>query len=113
MSLAQAARALLDAYAGEFPDHLAGELAQLAQELAAIEAEPIGPHVAIIEHLRAVELHARRIGDPRLFRRLRDAVEATQAHAGRLALEWRAELEREGQRLAELADPAPSQKVGK
>lgn len=106
-SLAQAARELLDAYAGDFPDALNVELVALAQELAAIEAEAIGPAIAAIEHMRAAEHYARRLEHPRLFRAIREAREKTEAHAGRAMLPHHQETEREARRIAGLPDPAP------
>ena len=108
-ALAQAARDLLDAYAGEFPDELNAELVALAQELAVIEAEPIGPAIAAIEHMRAAEHYARRLSAPRLFRTIRDARHKTEAHAGRAILPHHIEVDREARRLAGLPDPAPEE----
>jgi hypothetical protein len=62
-ALASAARAMLDAFGGDFPDHLRGEAAALADELAAIEGEAEGPHMAAIAHMRAAERFAREIAD--------------------------------------------------
>jgi hypothetical protein len=106
-ALASAARAMLDAFGGDFPDHLRGEAAALADELAAIEGEAEGPHMAAIAHMRAAERFAREIGDRRLFKHVRAAVEAVEAHAVRLVLPVTAEAEREAQRLAEWPDPLP------
>lgn len=105
--LARAARELLDAYAGDFPDALNVELCALAQELAALEAEPIGPEIAAIEHMRAAEHYARRLSAPRLFRAIRDARERAEQHAGRAILPHHQETEREARRIAGLPDPAP------
>jgi hypothetical protein len=107
MSLALAARAMLDAYGGDFPDWIRGEAAALAQELAATEAEELDPHTAAIEHMRCAELFARDIGDRRLFATVRAAVEAIERHAGRTIQPHAAEVEREAQRLAAWPDPAP------
>jgi len=106
-SIAQAARAMLDALGSDVPDTLLPEATQLAQELAAIEAEPVGPHIAAIEHMRAAELFARSIGDRRMFKHVRAAVEAVERHAGRMVLPHFAEAAREAHRLAELPDPVP------
>jgi hypothetical protein len=108
-ALAQAARELLDAYAGDYPDALNVELVALAQELAVIEAEPIGPAVAAVEHMRAAEHYARRLSAPRLFKHIRDARERTEAHAGRAILPHCKEVDREAYRLADLPDPAPEE----
>lgn len=106
-ALAQAARDLLDAYAGEFPDELNAELVALAQELAALEAEPIGPEIAAIEHMRAAEHYARRLSSHRVFRAIRDARHKTESLAGRAVLPHHQETEREARRIAGLPDPAP------
>lgn len=98
---------MLDAYGGDFPDWIRSEAAALAQELAAIDAEPMGPHVAAIEHLRCAEGFARDIGDRRLFATVRAAVDAIERHAGRTVQPHAAEVEREAQRLAAWPDPAP------
>lgn len=105
--LAQVVRELLDAYGGDFPDWIRGEAAAVADELAAIEAEADGPHMAAIAHMRCAERFAREIGDRRLFKHVRAAVEAVERHAGRMALPFTAELQREEQRLAAWPDPVP------
>lgn len=108
-ALAQAARDLLDAYAGQYPDHINAELVRLAQELAAMEAEGIGPAIACIEHMRAAEHYARRLSLPRVFRAIRDANEKTQSALGRAMLNHSDELAREAHRLAGLPDPLPEE----
>jgi hypothetical protein len=107
-ALATAARELLDAFAGDYPDHLNAELVRLAQALAVIEAEELGDRAAMIEHLRAAEHCARRLGLPRVLSAIREASDRAAAALGRVVMHHQDEARREAHRLAGLPDPMPT-----
>ncbi len=104
----QAAEALLDAYCGGYPaPWLLQEANALAQALAVhkAEAEPVNHHVAAVEHLRSAQAHVRAIGEPRLARRIADAVDDVVRSYARQVLPHDAEVLREAYRQAGLPDP--------
>ena len=105
MTLAAAARAMLDAFGGNVPDWLLPEADRLAQELAATEADTQGPHIAALEHMRAARQHFVAVQDVRTVRKVDEALRAVERAAGRLTLPHAEELAREEYRRAELPDP--------
>ena len=84
-ALQRAARALLDAYQGDFPDWMLIEARDLAQALATLDSEqiaaPIDHALAALAHLHSANTHLARLEAVRAAKRVDHAVRGVEAFA--------------------------------